>query len=229
VLENELKFILNNERAVNVLRYIAAVCRPDPEFPHGVINTIYYDSARLSHLAEKANSDFLKTKFRVRWYGHPDDESYPPAEYFLEVKSRIGSKRTKRRCNIERSDYHIAEFALEDPFVCKVPHLFKQQGIILDDHLLPVIMIRYERYRFIEPLSGARISLDQDITVPKFNRRVLPQGREVTLRTAVVEVKGESTTLPTSLRWLTNFGLRKAAFSKYLSCVEKSAGVEVRL
>lgn len=214
---------------MSVLRYISEACRPDPEFPHGFINTIYYDTPRLSHLAEKANSDFLKTKFRARWYGHPDERTNPPTGYFLEMKSRIGSMRSKRRYYIDNPECHIGEFALEHPYLRKVPSLFKQQGIFPEDRLLPVIMICYERYRFVDPSSGARISLDRNITVPKFNRRVLPLGRKVTLRSAVLEVKGRNTMLPTSLRWLVNFGLRKASFSKYLNCVEKSAGFDVGL
>ena len=229
MLEREIKFVFNNERAMSLLRYISETCRPDPEFPHGIINTIYYDSPRLSYLAEKANSDFLKTKFRARWYGHIDDATKLPNEYFIEIKSRTGGLRSKFRICIDNPERHIGEFALEHPYLSKVSQLLKEQGIVLKDHLVPVILIRYNRRRFVDSSSGTRISLDSDITVPKFSRRVLPLGRKVTLRSAVVEVKGGNTELPPSLSWRVNFGLRKASFSKYLVCVEKCAGFEVGL
>ena len=212
-----------------VLRYIGEVCRPDPEFPHGFVNTIYYDSPRFSHLAEKANSDFLKTKIRARWYEHPKVGTDLDSGYFFEIKSRTGSMRSKRRCHIDNGGRHIGEFALEHPYLRKIPYLLSQENVILKDNLFPVIMIRYERYRFIDLPSCARISVDRDIAVTKFNRRALPLGRKVTLRSAVVEVKGANDMLPMSLRWLINCGLQKASFSKYLACVEKSAGFEVGL
>ena len=151
---------------MSVLRYISETCRADPEFPGGIINTIYYDSPRLGHLAEKANSDFLKSKFRVRWYGHRDEVAKRPKEYFIEIKSRTGSLRSKRRIRIDNPQRHIGEFSMEHPYLRKVSQLLKEQGFFSKGHLMPVIMIRYNRRRFVDPSSGTRISLDSDITVP---------------------------------------------------------------
>ena len=81
--------------------------------------------------------------------------------------------------------------------------------------LLPVMMVRYERHRFVEPVSGARVSLDFRIEAPRANRVLLGQGGPVRLGVAVVEVKGAGEELPRALRPLAHLGARRASFSKY--------------
>lgn len=68
---HEIKLELASGRAGAVAAFLAAYCRPDPEHPGGRVSTIYYDTPELCLLGEKTNSDFLKTKVRLRWYGEP--------------------------------------------------------------------------------------------------------------------------------------------------------------
>lgn len=92
--ERELKFTVPGLCVPAVLQWLRAVCDPDPAFPHGIISSIYYDTRDGRYLAEKVNSDYLKTKIRLRWYRDPDDASVDgPA--FLEAKYRIGARREK--------------------------------------------------------------------------------------------------------------------------------------
>ena len=64
----ELKFTIDGRNVTAVRRWLSSICRPDPLFPRGVVNSIYFDTPELHHLREKINSDYLKTKVRLRWY-----------------------------------------------------------------------------------------------------------------------------------------------------------------
>ena len=64
----ELKFVGERWQEAAVLRWLTLVCRPDPAFPESTIFTVYYDTPALDCLGHKSNSDYLKTKVRLRWY-----------------------------------------------------------------------------------------------------------------------------------------------------------------
>jgi hypothetical protein len=67
-VRHEIKYILPNQAAAPVANWLRARCRPDPDHPEGLISSVYYDSHDLRLLREKINSDFAKTKVRLRWY-----------------------------------------------------------------------------------------------------------------------------------------------------------------
>ena len=95
-LERELKFALPEARAGIAGRMLDALCRPDPQFTAAVVSTIYYDTPHLRLLREKLDSDFLKTKVRLRWYGAIAGDP-GGGRAFLEVKTRVGALRRKAR------------------------------------------------------------------------------------------------------------------------------------
>ena len=69
-LERELKYLLPAGRAFLARKIVSALCQPDPVYPAATVFTIYYDTPDLTLLSEKLNSDYLKTKVRLRWYLH---------------------------------------------------------------------------------------------------------------------------------------------------------------
>lgn len=64
----ELKFAIDDRQATTVRGWLRSICPQDPAFPRGIVNSIYYDTPALQHLHEKINSDYFKTKIRLRWY-----------------------------------------------------------------------------------------------------------------------------------------------------------------
>lgn len=213
-LERELKFTLPASRAPFAARMLATLCRPDPRFAAAVVTTVYYDSPDLRLLAQKLNSDFLKTKVRLRWYSALSGEAGSGAA-FIEVKSRVGCLRRKARIETALPGGRLADAPLSDPLFARALDLARTLDGGLPAHLLPVMMVRYERRRFVEPISGARVSLDSRIEAPRANRALLGQGGPVRLRVSVVEVKGAGEELPRALRPLAHVGARRASFSKY--------------
>ena len=142
-----------------------------------------------THLREKINSDYLKTKVRLRWYeggGRPAERS------FLEAKLRVGARRRKVRLETAFSGTWLTHTALHDQALRRIPQELRPLGVPVPSQLRPVLRIRYTRDRFVDPLAGVRISLDADISAPAVNRELLSVPNPLPLDTAVVEVKGQA-------------------------------------
>lgn len=213
--ERELKFTLPAALVHLARRRLETVCRRDPQYPAAVVWTIYYDTPALASLGEKINSDYLKRKIRVRWYSDLDGRVSGPA--FVEAKLRIGTRRSKVRERLPYPAEDIARWELQDTRLQAFPLLLREHGILGQDSWQPMMLIRYRRDRFIEPLTQSRVSLDADIAASAANRRFLAATDRSPLATAVLEVKGRSEELPAALRPLLSLGMHKRSFSKFLT------------
>ena len=219
-LQRELKFVLPLPRAGIALQFLNALCERDARYPAAIVSTIYYDTPDLRLLFEKLDSDYLKTKVRLRWY-RPLGGSLPlegpegAAAAFLEVKSRFGSLRNKARVTVPLAPAWLERAELDDPALVRVVAEATRLGVELPGPLLPALLVRYRRYRFVEPVSGTRVSLDYDVEAPRSRRGLFRSGSPAFLNDAVIEVKGESADLPRALRPLAHLGMRRAAYSKY--------------
>lgn len=210
--ERELKFILPAGRADFARRRLESLCRRDPEFPSALVWTIYYDTPSLVSLGEKLNSDYLKRKIRVRWYSDISGHVSGPA--FVEAKLRLGNRRSKARARLPYPADEIATWDLQDKRLLSVPLLLREHGVLDQESWEPLMMIRYRRDRFIDPLTHSRVSLDADISAIAVNPRHVPHIDPSPLATAVLEVKGASERLPATLQSLLPLGIRKSSFSK---------------
>jgi hypothetical protein len=216
--EHETKYIFHNNLAPTLTRWLQLRCRADPQFPTGIISSIYYDTKDWSLLREKLNSDYYKSKFRVRWYEALGSDEYPDRS-FVEIKYKIGATREKIRFESKYSGKELAVKELTDPGLLELQQQARKKGVRIPFSLYPAFQIRYKRFRFLEPKTGCRICIDYDIQAPRVNGRMLPCSKPLAvLNTGVVEVKGSVAKLPDSLHQLTALGCRKQAFSKYGSC-----------
>ena len=213
--ERELKYGLPASRADIARRMLERYCQRDQAFPAAVVWTMYYDTPGLRSLGEKINSDYLKQKIRVRWYSGLDGQPAGPS--FVEAKLRVGNRRTKVRALLPHSAQELATWDLQDPRLLQLPLSLKQQGIDVRDPWRPIVLIRYRRDRFIEPISGSRVSLDADIAAVAVNPGSVSSVDYSPLGSAVVEVKGSADELPLALRGLLHLQAQKCSFSKYLA------------
>lgn len=220
---HELKFVVNNSAAHIIARWLNCRCLPDPEFPAGIVSSIYYDTTDWRFLREKFNSDYLKTKIRLRWYSDIDTEEAGDVSY-IEAKFKIGSRRDKIRVKTDVAGDWLNGVNLENKKLLRIPDMLRTKGVIVAGHLMPIFKINYKRRRFIEPVTGARLSLDCDISSPCVNHRVMPRANPFQLKTAVFELKGVLTELPEVLHQLMALGCRKQSFSKYGFCYQKIMG-----
>lgn len=217
-LETETKYVLPAHHAVLVIGIIKRTCDPDPKYPFGIISSIYYDSANWDYLREKRDSDYLKTKVRLRWYEQTEPATESPDISHAEVKYRIGSKRMKIRVPTEFSGRYLATIALIDSELARIPLALAAKGAPIRQPIFPAFLVRYRRHRFVDRSTGARLCFDDRISAPKSNPRMVARSYPCFLRKAVLEVKGTDGEVPLGLRNLLTLGLRRESFSKYYEC-----------
>lgn len=217
--EYENKYVMPNHLAGKVRSWLNLVCPVDPDYPVGVVSSIYFDTPAFSMLDEKINSDYYKTKVRLRWYNQ-GAETASGQSTFLEVKNRFGCKRIKLRLNPKLNLNDINEIELNDPLLMRVNETLKANSLFFPGIFFPVLLIQHNRHRFLDPSTRARICIDSDIRVTKTNRTMLPSSNCSTIKEAVFEHKGKDYCLPNLLHQLTAFGCLKSSFSKYSVCYQ---------
>ncbi len=216
--DHETKFVLERTRAPFVAAWLEAQCQPDPEFPASIVSSIYFDTTDLRFLRDKDDSDFLKTKVRLRWYSDVDSERVIGGP-FLEVKHKIGGQRDKHRIKVDLGHECLTGSSLDHQELGQVPLWLSTMGEALPRPLYPALEIRYRRDRFVEVGSNSRVCMDYEIRTPRINPRILPNGLlRDSLPMSVLELKGRETDLPVALQKAISFGCRKSSFSKYAAC-----------
>ena len=219
--EIEQKFAFRNAEAAVLLQCLRGLLPEDSKYPVGTISSLYFDSPNLDLYDEKVNSDYIKTKVRLRWYDDcaQNDPEYP-IPCFLEVKRKIGSLRQKARQKIDVVARDLCN-PFENQESLELGDMVLGMGFLPSFLLRPMVIIAYRRHRFVDYQSSSRISLDTEIRCPMVNPHTIPCPGSFKLAEAVLEVKGEIEHLPRSLYPLSSF-LFKNAFSKYARCVERA-------
>jgi hypothetical protein len=211
-LERELKYVVPAARALLVRSIVSALCRPDVLYPSATVFTIYYDTPDLQLLSEKINSDYLKTKVRLRWYS---PAARGTAGSFLEIKSRVGTLRRKVRVATSLSGEALGVLPMDHPDLVAVLDLARPLGVPVPPRLMPAVLLRYDRHRYVDRSSASRISVDTDIEAIRGNPRLVGNAFPGRLPHAVLEAKGASDDLPRILNPLIRLGARRSSFSKY--------------
>lgn len=219
--EFELKYTFPAVLLNSIEGWLAITCKKDGMYPESRVQSIYLEAADARSYLEKINSDFFKTKFRVRWYetkeGRPfDHDDQTPV--FLEKKMKVGAKRLKKRWVSSTSFDELRQNGLNSTFHASWYQEFIRQSEV-SDFLQPFIQISYARKRYVEPYSGARLSLDCDIRVEKTNSLFLPPPPDSALNVGVFEIKGKNDMPPAMVAFLTSNIVSKDRFSKYERCI----------
>jgi len=219
-LEHEVKYVVPAHVPAALRTWLGAVCRPNTALPPAFVDTVYYDTPDLSLLGEKIDSEYLKTKVRVRWYTPPGPASARPAgPVFAEVKSRVGNRRGKVRVPLEVSAIELHGRALHDLLWIQVIEPLRREAPRLPGRLAPVLALRYLRSRFVDT-GGAQVTVDEGIRLTATNIARLGRHGIDALPIAVFEWKGRQPDLPPHLAPIVRFGARRGAFSKYRECYQ---------
>jgi hypothetical protein len=230
----EQKFFMPPNRLAAATAILLRTCRIDPEYPLGQVNSVYFDTFDLDQHERSMEGELVKDKVRIRWYGEehdphdlaslysadkPDDGASVDA--WLELKSRRGFSSTKQRRRVKIPRAHLALPALgrgiTRPRV--LTETMAEFGFFPPGPIRPVIVISYFRRRFVEPLTGRRLSIDSQIRSTLLTPGGLGE-RALELPGGLVEVKCDEITLPPSLRELETIGSAWSRFSKYSACLE---------
>lgn len=201
-------------------------CLHDVKFAGGRVYSLYYDTPSLAHYGEKENSDYIKTKIRLRWYTPSEDLPSADASSgaatvpcFLELKRKVGVTREKRRLRVNVPAVALYGQPFLDPLLRALPFDAYELGDVSPADLVPATVVQYQRWRYVDPLSGSRLSLDSEICCRQANDELFPDPVSVSLAWGVFEVKGADGEIPRVLEPLSSL-LSKEAFSKYGAIVD---------
>lgn len=211
----ETKYVARNAHAPKIRAWLDTKFQRDTEYPETIISSIYFDDKNMSFLAEKEESDHVKSKFRIRWY--EDIKTETPSDIcFLEFKHKIGERRFKKRVKTENKFFDLDLASTK--FGNAVDELRRFEGEILN-HVYPSFIVSYTRHRYIVQNTGIRLCIDSNINVKKVNQRIIRSTiKPKYLDQCVFELKGETARLPGSLNFIEQLGARKDSFSKYEQC-----------
>lgn len=215
-LREERKYPLSAAQALAVRGILEGALPRDPDYPDGTITTCYYDTPDLSAYWESADGAWGKAKLRLRWYGDPVD---PSAGAWLERKRRAGLQSGKTRVRVSPTGLDLGE-GLRLPTRSELADMLRALDVTPSSTLEPTAVLRYERRRWRDRTSDLRVSLDTVMRAawpqPRLSWIAVPQG-------GVLELKSTDP-LPSRLRALSRFGLRRSAHAKYAIAVEALRG-----
>lgn len=217
----ERKFYLAPQKVGLAYGLLMHLCKFDGEYPSEQINSLYFDTAALDQHERSSSGDYRKDKVRIRWYGE-DDGLQGMQNAFLELKSRRGFSSTKQRLKLQVPAEDLALNNLGAGIIAGTLLLdtIAGFGYFPPGRLQPVIKISYWRYRFMEPMTGRRVSLDYHIRstmiIPGYDNGA----KNLELPGGVIEVKGAEMELPLTLRKMQLLDLDWSRYSKYSSCID---------
>jgi hypothetical protein len=217
----ERKYYVTPEQVGMAYGLLRQVCRPDDEFPAGLVNSLYFDTLDLDEHQAALSGDFGKDKVRIRWYG--DDECHGRTRtIYVELKSKQGLAGTKRRLRMEvpacrLTMPHLAQGILPRALLMNALSSF---GHFPPKMLYPVVKITYWRYRFTEPLTGQRVALDCRIRSTMMAFGPGDGQKDLELDGAVIEIKGTSVEIPPTLKRMRMLDVDWSQFSKYSTCID---------
>jgi hypothetical protein len=223
-LEREIKFLVPASRSPSLRAWLDAVSTPERRYPPALVCTTYFDTPALSLLGEKIDSDYLKTKVRIRWYASLDgNPSGSPV--FAEVKHRVGARRDKRRVKLDADARALSETPLYAPIWRSLLERLRVEAPIVPARLDPILSLRYARYRYVDRATAGRVTVDDGITVTGLNETRIAGRVPGRLPFAVLEYKGAMDDLPRHLAPAIRFGARRGSCSKYLACYRLATGL----
>jgi len=220
--ERELKFNVPDRSLGNLKQILYGLCTKDDLYETTFVHSLYFDTSDFDFAMEKAASDYLKSKIRIRFYSSSADPLVSlDSKCYFEVKNKIGSVRDKQRITLDIKSYQLFQEQGFKDIQSLVDAKINELGCDVPGKVSPAFFVSYRRSRFKDLFSGSRIALDSDIVA-----RATPQNklglanREFCLDMNVLEVKGTGKALPFNLRILTALDIKKFAFSKYYLCFQ---------
>jgi hypothetical protein len=217
----ERKFVIHPTDIPMALAFLRQVCRTDKEYPQDRVNSLYFDTPDLDQYERSASGEYRKNKIRLRWYDS-DAVGRRGMPVYLELKSREGfaSNKQRQKFSVPPQSLKLENLNRGILSYSTITETLASFKYFLENRIMPIIYISYQRYRFIEIQTGTRCCLDYDIRALIVTSDFGRYGNEIRLEGGVVEVKGPSIELPLTLRYMKQLDVDWSRFSKYGGCLE---------
>jgi hypothetical protein len=215
----EQKFLFPAGYADVIRSWLEHACVADPRYPHSSVCSIYFDTPGLFHYGESRNGEFLRSKVRLRWYGgmaggSAAAGSSDDVRCFLEVKSKQGSLSAKSRTEVSIPSRILQGDPFSSDRILDLPARAFQLSFTPSGPMVPILMIEYDRRRFLDLETECGVALDGEIRCIRVNHAVVPGLAPVHLDVGVLEIKGMNRGIGDLLNPIQGF-LKTSPFSKY--------------
>lgn len=178
------------------------------------INNIYFDTFSLAQYEAILSGDFLKRKFRIRWYGPIGLDSIITGAT-LEIKIKEGA--LNRKIYYSLPPFIYSEILAPRAFL----NLIKQLGLSPHDFeelacMQPVLINRYFRKYHLSDDQRFRFTSDFDISFasPEFLQQLMTSHLQP-FKETIVELKYAPQHDDDAERITQSFSLRPQSFSKF--------------
>ena len=203
----EKKFIINSLYDDNIINLIQNRIGLKEIFKERQINNIYFDDFNLSRFYANINGNFLKEKWRLRWYGKTFGEN---KTLTLEQKNRLGNvqfKKTETTLKV-----NIFDNMNTNVFYDKVPNKIK--------NLFIVNFNKYNRKYFANRDKSIRITIDKGISYSNiFKEKKFKLNKIYKDRRIILEIKSIINNEDLLQNICQNLPLRVSRNSKYINGV----------
>jgi len=217
----ERKFYLPSSAISFASHLLGHCCPADRRYPRGTIHSVYYDTATLEHYDESEQGDRTRKKVRIRWYDSPQDAA-ADIPVFVELKSKTGFAGSKQRKELPTSPQRLTLSAMRNgilPYM-KIVQALSEFNYTPESMLYPTLLISYQRLRFLDLLTGSRVSLDWNIRSTMISPALDRGEQSLRMEGGVIEIKGQSSDLPSTLRSMRLLETDWSRYSKYATCMQ---------
>lgn len=221
--EFEFKYKLPAARVPEILGILERSFLAQEDYPESYVWNVYFDTLDLSSYYETIFSDYIKTKYRFRWYTDINDGCLSQNSY-VEIKKRYGANRDKFRREADKELYlELVNRPLTDPMWSLVN--FHELGNGLDPQVrFPIHKSKYKRKRFVSLDGKIRLNLDYDLSIEEINTQILHdtfRRSSTQIDYCVFEIKSVRNLTPNELFLFPHLEVFKNPFSKYSFLVNK--------
>ena len=227
----EKKYLLTEETAVAVRKFVAAYLPPD-QYMAGAgregyhVHSLYLDSSDCELYRRSVSNEKNRYKLRIRFYDLADD---CPA--FLEIKRRLGDSIHKQRAMVTKQSAErllhgqplgAADLLAPSDLSMRALHEFGElrQRVGASG----VVYVHYRREAYVAPVDNTRVTFDRFVAAEPFDSKLgfHPNGHRELLQPAcvVLELKHSGHAPPWLSDLVATFDLRRTAFPKYIRCFD---------
>lgn len=207
MLYNEYKYVIELDRVPYAVALLEAMYGNTDPFPHGTVNSLYYDSLSMALFQQCTGGNEYKSKFRVRWY----DGGLFQAQIKDKDVYGIGKLKTRLSIPVGTPVRAFPQFWHDLPFgTDDVATRIQTRGVRMGP-LFPLVHIRYHRRRYRS--FDFRMNIDSNIEIESLAQHPLGLVAKQRIPLAVLEIKTKQDR--PILPFLSALQLRQDSFSKY--------------
>lgn len=209
-LRNEKKYVLNNLKFNNFLKWLNVNTLMKKKYLNRIVNSLYIDDLENNSVKDNLIGIAYRSKKRFRWYIVNNILS----DVVFEEKIKEGKLGYKNKFKLNHPpDIDIQIQTLINRYISEL----EEKKYLLKKYYVPTLYVSYER-SYYEDTSGARVTIDRNINFSQIkNSSKVNNLKKYSYNNIVVEIKYNEDNEDFIHNSLKNLELLPQRHSKYLT------------